>query len=125
MKGADILKSAGVKLVLPADAPEDIKNIVKEMDMEFVTHDNIANANVAPTTTDTTINPILPTTYREEEHAITHVELNDDVFEDVNFSREQLQGGIFSSPYTYQIICAVKKLYQKNSDNLDFVTSPS
>ena len=33
IKGADLLKQAGVKLVVPNNAPVDIKNLVQDMDM--------------------------------------------------------------------------------------------
>ena len=103
IKGADLLRNAGVKLVIPDNAPAEIKKLAQQMKMEMI-----------------------ETAARDEEKnkLMEDVELSEAVFEDFTLDRSKLHGGYFNTGHTYQIICAGVQLYHKGRSQLSFVTSP-
>ena len=104
IKGAELLVNAGVKLMIPDNAPAEIKKLVQEMKMETIE----AEAKEAS----------------HKDNVMTAVELSEAVFEDFMLDPEALHGGYFSTGHTYQIICAGVQLFQKGKSQLSFVTSP-
>ena len=120
IKGAELLKEAGVKLVVPKNAPEDIKELVQGMDMGMSeiaqsgsTLDASRGASVHQNEEEKEIDPWMDS-----------IDLSDAVFEDSSITTNQLYGGIFSTEYTYQIICAGITLYHKGQGQLSTITSP-
>ena len=70
--------------------------------------------------------PVCPSKEKDKpEDLMSKCELSDAVFENIDIDGDQLKGGIFSTEYTYQIICAGMKLYQAGYKKLAFITSPA
>ena len=112
LKGAPLLKETGVKLVVPNNAPADVKKLVEDMGMEMS----------ARASSGSTLNASRRAS--AFNNVMENAQLADAVLDDVSINYNQVYGGTFSTEFTYQVICAGIQLYHKGYKDLDFVTSP-
>ena len=103
IKGAELLINAGVKLMIPDNAPAEIKKLAQQMKMETIE----AEARD-----------------EDKDDVMVDVELSEALFEDFTLDRSKLHGGYFNTGHTYQIICAGVQLYHKGRSQCAAVTSP-
>ena len=119
------MKTAGIKLVVPNNAPDDIKKLVQDMGVDTQEREVIRTGSSASTVQAYKLAPVRLSKGKDKpEDLMSECELADAVFEDFDIDEGQLKGGFFSTEYTYQIICAGMKLYQAGYTKLQFITSP-
>ena len=125
IKGAHVLQMAGIKLLVPDNAPDDIKKLVQDMGVD--TQEREVTRHLSSASADLAYNlaPVRPNKGKDKpEDLMSDCPLADAVFDDFDIDEGQLKGGFFSTEYTYQIICAGMKLYHAGHAKLQWITSP-
>ena len=125
IKGAHVLQTAGIKLLVPDNAPDDIKKLVQDMGVDTQEREVIRTGSSASADLAYNLAPVRPNKGKDKpEDLMSDCPLADAVFDDFDIDEGQLKGGFFSTEYTYQIICAGMKLYHAGHAKLQWITSP-
>ena len=121
-----MLDAAGIQFLVPDNAPDDVKKLVRTMGVAVQEREVIRTESSASTVRASTGAPVR-TMYEEdvEDSQMNECKISAAVFDNFDIDDDQVRGGFFSMEFTYQIICAGMKLYQAGYKKLEFITSPS
>ena len=120
------MDAAGIQLLVPDNAPDDVKKLVRTMGVAVQEREVIRTESSASTVRASTGAPVRTMDEEDEEDSqMNECEISAAVFDNFDIDNNQVRGGFFSMEFTYQIICAGMKLYQAGYTKLQFITSPS
>ena len=96
------MQTAGIKLLVPDNAPDDIKKLVQDMGVDTQEREVIRTGSSASADLAYNLAPVRPNKGKDKpEDLMSECELSDAVFENFNIDEDQIKGGIFSTEYTY------------------------
>ena len=125
IKGGPLLDAAGIQLLVPDNAPDDVKKLVRTMGVAVQEREVIRTESSASTVRASTGAPVRTMNEEDEEDGLMNeCNISAAVFDNFDIDNGQVRGGFFSMEFPYQIICAGMKLYQAGYKKLEFITSP-